>query len=165
LNTEEKNYFYGKLLREDAELSIGQSLPNVILPNPEGKNIETKSIISSSKTTLIIFWSHNSYRIDEIQEELKKYYNKYHSKGLNIIGLSADTSTQKWKAGIIANDLPWQQISDLKGKDGIIRKVYHEQGDLVTSNVLVDKNNKIIAWNVYGAELQCYLDQYLIDTP
>ncbi len=74
--------------------------------------------------------------------------------------LTAHTLLNKWKAGILANDLPWPQVSDLKGGNGVVGKVYHEYGDARNpnaTNVLIDDRGKIVAWDIYGPELQWYL--------
>jgi len=91
-------------------------------------------------------------------------YEKYHKKGLEVIGLSADTDPRKWKIGML--DIPWLNVSDLKGDKGIVQQVYREfpnPGQANTANILLDSEGRIIAWDANGLELQWYLSNLLGD--
>ena len=44
-------------------------------------------------------------------------FNKYHGKGLGIIGLSLDEDEGAWKAAVNNLHMNWIQSSDLKGWD------------------------------------------------
>ena len=157
LDEKAKNSFYGKILKEQVSLSVGQTFPEFNLPTVDGKLLALKSIIGKNKITVVQFWASNSYDVDKFQDELKMLHKKYRDKGLNIIGVCSDTSAKKWK--IAMQDLPWHHVSDLKGKDGIVGRVYHEAGGKTpnTTNVLIDNKGKIVAWDVNGVELQWYL--------
>jgi thiol-disulfide isomerase/thioredoxin len=159
-----KNSFYGKSIKEKLPLCVDQVFPPFILSTPEGTSLSSKDIISKGKTTIIQFWASNSYDLDKYQSELINLYKKYHDKGLNIVGISSDVSSKKWKVAL--QDLPWHQVSDLKGEGGVVGKIYHEYGDptsLVrnTTNVLIDDKGKIIAWDINGLELQMYLSNIM----
>ena len=67
--------------------------------------------------------------VEEKNPNVVKLYEKYHSKGLEIIGVSLDgTPTQKqpkedWIKAIKDDGLTWHQVSNLKYfKDPIARK-------------------------------------------
>jgi peroxiredoxin len=155
-----KNSFPGKLLKEKILLSVGQPFPLFTLPGLDGKQLALKDVIAKSKLTIVQFYASNSVEVDHYQAELQHAYQVYHAKGLNIVGVCSDTSIRKWK--IAAADLPWQQVSDLKGEEGVVGKVYHEYGfhgtpQPNTTNVLIDANGKIVSWDANGAELLYYL--------
>ncbi|HEY4061148.1 MAG TPA: DUF4369 domain-containing protein [Puia sp.] len=155
-----KESFYGKRLKELATLSIGQTFPEFTLPTSDGKYLASNEIISKSKITIVQFWAFNSEDVDNSQKDLLDIYNEYHSKGLNIIGISSDTSIKKWKVAL--QDLPWYHCSDLKGRNGVVETVYHEYGDPGrphTTNVIIDQTGKIIAWGIKGVELKYIIAQ------
>jgi len=81
-------------------------------------------VVSKNKITLVHLWASNSYHIEDYRNELLTLYEKYHKKGLEVIGLSADTDPRKWKIGML--DIPWLNVSDLKGDKGIVQQVYRE---------------------------------------
>lgn len=155
-----KNSWDATQLKEKLKLGLGQPFPLFTLPTVDGKLLALKDVIAKSKLTLVQFYAVNSVDVDRYQQELLAHYKKYHAKGLNIVGVSSDTSAKKWK--IAAADLPWETASDLKGENGVVGSVYKEYGahgtpQQNTTNVLIDQNGKIVAWDVNGAELQWYL--------
>jgi peroxiredoxin len=160
-----KNSFYGKILKDNAKLAVGQPMPEASLPTVEGKIIFLKEFASHNKMTIVHFWASNSYDREKYQQELRFLYKNYESKGLGIIGVSADSVATEWKTRVMVEQYPWANVSDLKGnlKGGIVNDVYHEGGHSTpnTTNVLIDQTGKIIAWDANGVELQWYLWKYL----
>jgi peroxiredoxin len=159
--------YYGKILQQRAALASGQSFPDFSLPDIDDTIIHSKNVISKNKITLIHFWANTSFEREAFQAELRSVYKKYGNLGFGIVGVSSDTSRKEWKVRVQVEEYPWINVSDLKGKDGVVEKVYHEyntynvRGTNNTTNVLVNREGKIIAWDVYGAELQWYLWNYL----
>ena len=51
-------------------------------------------------------------------------YNKYHSKGLEIVGVSFDQKKDAWTAMVKKLGMEWPQMSDLKGLASEAGKVY-----------------------------------------
>jgi len=161
LDAAAKNSYYGKILRDNARLAIGQPLPGFTLPTIENKMVSLKDVDSKSKITLVHIWASNSVRKEKYQKELKIAYKRYHDKGLDIVGVSADTAEEDWRKWVLVEQFPWVNVSDLKGhmKGGIVQDVYHEGGHYIpnTTNILLDSEGKIIAWDVNGPELFWYL--------
>lgn len=164
LTLEQKKTFYGKLTKEKTRFCEGQPFPDCSLPSPDGKMISLqKDIISKSKITLVHFWAYNSVSKKELQEELRSLYKHYHDRGFNIIGISSDHRESLYKQALVEEKYPWLNVSDLKGEDGVVNTLYHEYGveaNPNTTNVLIDENGKIIAWDVYGMVLQWNLWKY-----
>jgi peroxiredoxin len=171
MDESQKNSYYGRKIKEYADLSVGQPFPDFTLPNPEGKSIALKDILLNSKITLVHIWGSQSIDRAKYQDELRQHYKKYHDKGLNIIGVSADTTSYVFKGFVSEQKYPWENVSDLQGWDNhgtrksIIEDVFLEGGHGTpnTTNVLLDNTGKIIDWDVNGVELQWYLEKYLGD--
>lgn len=161
LDDQQKNSFYGQRIREEMALCEGQPFPEFTLPTAEGKNFALKDIVAKSKITLVHFWADESFDRKKYQDELRTLYKKYHDKGLNIVGISSDKYQDQWKEALQREQFPWYNVSDLKGKNGVVGTVYHEIGndDKIhnTTNVLIDDQGKIIAWDASGVVLQWYL--------
>lgn len=79
-------------------------------------------------------------------------YKEFHSKGLNIIGVSLDDNADKWKEAIAKDQLSWTQISNLKGWDDPIAKRYHVDG--IPATFLLNEKGIIISMNLRGEELR-----------
>ena len=160
LHPEMKESFVGKEMKELTRLCIGQPFPDFKLPTAEGQQLALKEVVAKSKITIVHFWAVNSSNRRKMEDELRLLYKKYHDKGLNVIGFSSDKYADEWKDNVQTEQFPWYNVSDLKGKDGMVEHVYHEFGNPRvhnTTNVLIDKQGKILAWDVEGAELQWYL--------
>ena len=79
-------------------------------------------------------------------------YNEFHAKGLNIIGVSLDTNSTKWKEAIAKDKLTWTQISNLQGWEDTISQQYKIEG--IPATLLLDASGKIIAKDLRGDALK-----------
>ena len=162
LSNELQTSFYGKKLKKKIPLCVGQPLPEFKLPQTDGKLLDIKDVTGKNKVTLVHFYATNSFERNRFQGELRVLYKKYHNKGLDIIGVSSDNYMDQFKETLKAEQYPWNNVIDLKGK--MVDSVYHELGNPEihnTTNVLLDSQGKIIAWDVYSVDLQWYLWKYL----
>jgi peroxiredoxin len=164
LDEKRKNSFLGKWLKDLLPLCVGQKFPEFTLPDLEGKEISSTNFITKGKITLVHFWMSPSKSNQEYDDELRILYKKYKDKGLNILGVSRDNTREQWKEFVEAQQYPWANVIDKKGK--ITREKYFEYdtGGANLVNVLVDNEGKILAWNVKGPVLQWYLLKYLENT-
>ncbi|MCS3800594.1 DUF4369 domain-containing protein [Niastella sp. OAS944] len=149
-------------LKNFVKLCSGQAFPMFSLPDIDGKLLALDEVVKKSTLTLVNIWSWNSQYVDQNNSELLKIYNEFKSKGLNIVGVYSGTNITKWKMS--AAELPWYHVSDLKGKGGIVEKVFQEVPEKSTTNVLIDKSGTIIAWDVSGAALKYYVESCLSET-
>ncbi len=168
LPEDQKNMFHGRWLKELVDISIGQPLPEFSLPTPDGKTLALKDIVAKSKFTLVHIWSAHSLDRKQYQDEVRAMYKKYHDKGLNVIGLfhndvfddpdhKYDQVDNLWKGLVKDEAFPWYNVADLRGSESIVDKIYREGGTNNTTNVLLDAQGKIVAWEMKGAELQYHL--------
>jgi alkyl hydroperoxide reductase subunit AhpC len=79
-------------------------------------------------------------------------YKEFHSKGLNIVGVSLDRDATKWKEAIAKDKLTWTQVSHLKFWDEPIVVQYGVQE--IPSTFILDSTGKVVAQNLRGAELR-----------
>ncbi len=62
---------------------------------------------------------------------------------LVFISVSLDTDEERWKTAVLKNNLYWEQVSDLKGFNGLI-PTYCKIIKGIPQYVLIDKNGIII---------------------
>lgn len=167
LDDKGKSSYYGKLMKEKLFLCKGQSAPAFVSVTPAGKKLSLGSVVARNKLTIIDFWaSYCSICVNEFKTTVIPLYGEYHDKGLEILGVSCDEKAEAWKKAISGQGLPWLQVSSLKGLD---KMRFHDPVFLLykvpstPTNVLIDHEGKIIAWNVYGSELHWYVDKILND--
>lgn len=66
--------------------------------------------------------------------------------------VSLDTDKAAWLKAIGEDKLPWTQVSDLKGAESEVTKLYNVSS--IPQNFLIDPNGKIIGRNLRGKSLQ-----------
>ncbi len=79
-------------------------------------------------------------------------YKEFHSKGLNIIGVSLDKDAKAWKEAIANDHLNWTQVSHLKHWSEPIAKQYNVES--IPATFILDASGKVIAKDLRGADLR-----------
>ncbi len=102
--------------------------------------------------TIIDFWASWCGPCRQENPNVVKIYNELHSKGLNIIGVSLDDNVIKWKHAIEKDKITWNQVSNLKGWQDPIAKLY--QVEEIPSTFILDSSGKIVAKNLRGDNLK-----------
>lgn len=156
-----KSSFYGTELlnhlneMNSPSLQVGDQIIDFTLNDINGKAV---SIIDyRDKFVLIEFWASWCKGCRAENPNLKIAYDKYRSKGFEIIGVSLDTDKQAWERAIEKDKLSWVNLSDLKGWKTSLATHYKIRG--IPRNMLLDKNGKIIAIQLRGADLQNKLEE------
>jgi len=117
------------------------------------RNIEEKM----GKATIIDFWASWCRPCREsANPAYKKLYEKYHQKGLNIVGISSDRHLYFWKKALRQDSLPWAQFID---STHIILKQFKIKS--IPTMYLIDRNGKIIGKNLWAKDLEHKIDSLL----
>ena len=133
-----------------AAAEVGTIAPDFSAPNPEGKSISLKE--SLGKVTIIDFWASWCNPCRAENPNVVALYNEFHSKGLNIIGVSVDKDAKKWKEAIAKDKLTWNQVSNLKDFEDPIAVTYGINA--IPSTFILDAKGTIVAKDLRGAELK-----------
>lgn len=131
--------------------------PDFSAKSPNGTTISLKE--SMGKVTIIDFWASWCGPCRKENPNVVALYNEFHSKGLNIIGVSLDDDATKWKDAIAKDKLTWNQVSNLKGFEDPIAIQYDIQ-QIPTTFVLDSKGN-IVAKDLRGDELKAKVQELL----
>jgi peroxiredoxin len=138
-------------------IKIGNQAPELILPMPNDKDLALSSL--RGKIVLIDFWASWCGPCRKEMPNVKRAYEKYHSKGFEIYAVSLDDDRDAWLQAITKEGLQWPQVSDLKKWQSEACALYAVQS--IPFTVLIDKEGKIIATNLRGAELEKKLAEIL----
>lgn len=130
--------------------TIGQQAPEIVLPTPDDRELALSSL--KGKIVLVDFWASWCGPCRKEMPNVVKAYAKYKDKGFEIYGVSLDQDKGRWLEAIQKDGITWPQVSDLKYWDSYAAKLYAVEG--IPYTVLLDKEGKIIAKNLRGAELE-----------
>ena len=138
-------------------IKVGNEAPELILPMPNDKELALSSL--RGKVVLIDFWASWCGPCRKEMPNVKKAYEKYKSKGFEIYGVSLDKERDAWLEAISKDGLTWPQVSDLKFWQSEAAQIYAVQS--IPFTVLIDKDGKILATELRGAELEKKLAEIL----
>lgn len=132
----------------------GAEAPEISLPTPQGDTIKLTSTRGS--VVLLDFWASWCAPCRQENPNLVKAYNQYHSKGFQIYQVSLDKTREAWMKGIQDDQLgKWIHVSDIQYWNSIVVPLYKIES--IPFNYLLDKEGRIIASNLRGAQLQVKL--------
>lgn len=134
---------------------IGAVATNFSQETAEGKKVQVTDF--RGKYLLIDFWASWCRPCRMENPHVVAAYNKYNGKGLEILGVSLDSNKEQWVMAVKNDQLTWSNVSDLKGGNNEAAVIYGIQ--TIPQNVLLDRDGKIIAKNLRGADLEAKLEE------
>lgn len=137
--------------------NIGATAPDFSGPTPDGRELSLKEAMG--KVTIIDFWAAWCKPCRVENPNVVNVYNKYHSKGLNIIGVSLDRKEEDWKKAIADDKLTWNHISSLDYFNDAVAKLYNVEA--IPATFILDENGVIVAKNLRGPELEAKISELL----
>ncbi|PSL47575.1 peroxiredoxin [Chitinophaga niastensis] len=148
---------FSKRLESARKTAVGQSAIEFSQADAEGKDISLASF--RGKYVLVDFWASWCGPCRAENPNVVKAYDKFKSKGFEILGVSLDDKKDKWLAAVEADKLTWTHVSDLKGWKNAAADLYGVRA--IPQNVLIDPKGKIVAKNLRGEDLVAKLEEIL----
>lgn len=139
---------YEEILEQIARrkrISTGASAPAFALPNQQGDTVALADL--RGKYVLLDFWASWCGPCRMEIPNLKKAWQQFHAKGLEIVSISIDYTREPWLKALEQEQMPWTQLfSQAK-----VNAQY--QVDAVPFTLLLDPQGKIVALNLRGEKL------------
>lgn len=132
------------------KVPVGSIAPEIKLADPDGNEVALSSL--RGKVVLIDFWASWCGPCLREAPNLVAAYEKYKDKGFEIFGVSLDAEKEAWVSAIKKFNLTWIHVSDLKYWESMSVALYGFDG--IPHAVLIDKDGKVIAKNLRGAQLE-----------
>jgi peroxiredoxin len=112
------------------------------------------------KYVLVDFWASWCGPCRAENPNLVKTFNRFKDKGFTVLSVSLDQPGKKdaWIGAIHKDNLTWTHVSDLKFWDNDVAVLYGVKA--IPTNLLLDKDGKIVAKDLRGAELDKKLSEF-----
>jgi len=146
-----------KQVESAGKLAKGEVAPDFTQNTPEGTPLTLSSL--RGKVILIDFWASWCGPCRKENPNVVRLYNQYKDKGFDILGVSLDRAKDRWVKAIEKDGLPWHHVSDLRGWSNVVAQTYGVRS--IPHTVLLDREGRIIARNLKGAQLEYQVDQLL----
>ena len=142
------------------EMNVGDRVPDFTLPTPVFKDLNFYCFLKGIKCVILDFWASWCGWCRKESPNVRKVFDTYKAKGVDVISVSFDTDRSKWVEAIAEDNTPWTQVSDLKGTDkGYLYKWYGLQG--IPAIFLIDAQGRIVAKGMRGADIEENVKKFL----
>jgi thiol-disulfide isomerase/thioredoxin len=128
------------------------------IPSLDGSEINLYQY--RGKVLLIDCWATWCGPCIKAMPHIGEIYNKFHPKGLEVLGISYDRDEAKWRNFLKKNEyIVWDQASSLQEWKCPSAKIFAIT--MIPATILIDKNGVIVARNLKGAELEAKIEKLL----
>lgn len=140
---------YAASLEKMKKTAVGALAPDFTMADTAGKPVALHDF--KGKYVLVDFWASWCGPCRMEYPYLHQAYDKFKDKGFTIIGISIDDKRDLWINSIAENKFPWIEVSDLKGRQNEVARLYGISA--IPQSFLLDPNGVIIAKNLRGDDL------------
>lgn len=131
----------------DAKIKIGERFPDAKVKDNAGEMKLLSDYVGKGKYVLIDFWASWCGPCRHEMPNVKAAYEKYASKGFEVISISTDQKLKPWRAAIEELGMNWIQLLDVDAAD--IYGIY-----AIPRTFLVDPAGIVIDKNLRGEKLE-----------
>ncbi len=137
-----------------AQLGLGDTIPDVTLFNDNAQPVSLRNF--KGNLLLVDFWASWCAPCRKANQKLVKLYKEYHDSGLEIVGISVDVDTIKWKRAIAKDKLPYPQLSDPHGFDAHSAALFGF--DALPASYLFNEEGFLIAINPDENQIKLFIN-------
>jgi len=125
-----------------ARLAPGKAIPDFDVFTADSTRLNPKTF--RDKNLLIYFWSSNTAPSRQANAFIKKAYEDFNEKGLELLTISFDRSVRSWQGAIGLDELPGFHCIETRGPGSPVQKLFNIKMHLPLY-YLVDKEGYIFS--------------------
>lgn len=137
------------------KIAPGRPAPDFAELDLQGKPVRLSDF--RGRYVLLEFWASWCAPCRAENPILRSAYEKYRHKNLSIVSISLDEDRKKWTTAVQEDDLPWMQLSALKGFEGTAAILFDVHS--IPEKFLIDPQGILIARGLRGAALDKKLQE------
>lgn len=137
-------------IRKNRQITVGMTAKDFMISDTKGKAVNLSSY--KGKYVLLDFWASWCGPCREENPNLFAANEKYKEKGFTVLSVSIDTDKTAWLKAVLEDNLPWTQVSDLKGHKSESYLLYGITS--IPANFLINPAGVVIAKDLKGHLLQ-----------
>ncbi|SKC95642.1 Predicted Zn-dependent peptidase [Chitinophaga ginsengisegetis] len=132
-------------------LQQGSPAPDFDFVTPTGEKKKLSAALTGSKYVLVDFWASWCGPCRSGIPGIKKLYDEYKNKGLDVLAISLDAKEEEWKKALAEEEMTWRQGRVLD-KGVYLMETYRFSG--IPYLALFDQQGKIVTVNVSHEALE-----------
>ena len=136
-------------------LRVGNTPPSFKIADPSGTIVDLSQEVAAHEYTLVMFWASWCHKCEQEIPNLVPMYQEMNPRGFGMVGVSVDQQKSAWTKAIADNQIPWKNVSQLKGWDAPITDDY--KITQTPTYFLLDKEGKIVMKPERWFEVQRFL--------
>lgn len=137
------------LINEPVQHVILEYAPYFYGDGLDGIEVSAKEVFEKNKLTLIDFWASWCVPCRAQNPDYVRLYNKYHSRGFEILSIASDKETAKWQNAIVMDNMNWEHVIDPYNR---IANTYNVGA--IPYTILVNQQGGILAKRVSVSKLE-----------
>ena len=131
----------------DAKIKIGERFPNAKVKDNAGEIKQLSDYVGKGKYVLIDFWASWCGPCRNEMPNVKAAYEKYASKGFEVISISIDKKQKAWRTAIEELGMNWTQVLNVDAAD--IYGIY-----AIPKTFLIDPEGIVVAKDLRSKKLE-----------
>jgi peroxiredoxin len=136
----------------EQRIATGNQYIDFTLPTPTGEMLSLSDFVENHDYVLIQFWASWCGPCIRSLPELKEFYAAHDRTKLEIFAVSLDNDKAAWENAINRHQIPWVQVSDLKGWGSEAGQLYAVSS--IPCKILIDRNGTVVGRNLSISEME-----------
>lgn len=145
--------------KKDGKKALAEDFKDAKLVTLQGEEVSLSDYVGKHKYVLVDFWASWCGPCMREMPNVKAAYEKYKSRGLEIVGISLDKDKAAWEAAVKRVGITWPQMTDMGANGSNAASLYGVQ--YIPHIVVFDKKGNIVAKNLHGEGLMNKLEELM----